>query len=168
MKQGRLDLPAWPFNSVTFRVFGIPRPKGSMVARIRRVKGRPVGRPWVVAADDGALHLWSKSVSGSALAAVHRHPVRPVYQGRPLAADVTFVLERTTKTSQVARWAHYAAAGDLDKLLRATLDPMEGIVFDNDKRFVEIACRKRYHDEGAGVPVGAIVQVWPLDRDEED
>lgn len=166
MKQGRLDLPAWPFNAVKFRVFGVPAPKGSMRARIRVVNGRPVGRPWVVADNDAALTAWSKAVAGSALAAVHRHPARPVYQGRPLALDVTFVLERVTKTSQRAQFAHYGQ-GDLDKLLRATLDPMEGIVFDNDRRFVEIACRKRYHDEGAGVPVGAIVDVWPLDRDEE-
>lgn len=155
MTQAELAGMGWPFNAVRFRVFGVPHPKGSM----KIVPGGRGGRGQLVPDNTPALERWTKAVAGSALAAVHRSQVRPVFQRRPLAVEITFVLERG---SAKRSWAHYAQ-GDLDKLVRATLDPMEGLVFDNDRRIVELTARKRYDDPGAGVPLGALIDVWPLD-----
>lgn len=169
MSQAELSGLGWPFSAVTFRVFGMPAPKGSMKPVYRLVNGRLVGRVQLVPDNPPALKRWSAAVAGSALAALHGKRwsaadrlVKPFFRDRPLACEITFVLERSTKTAQAAQWAHYAQ-GDLDKLVRATLDPMEGLVFDNDRRICELTSRKRYEEPGAGVPLGALVSVWPLD-----
>lgn len=150
------------FSAVRFRVFGMPAPKGSMRAVYRlSASGKLIGSVQVIPDNPPALKRWSLAVAGSARAAVHRHP-QPFFRARPLACEITFVLERSTARAKKADWAHYAQ-GDLDKLVRATLDPMEGLVFDNDRRIVELTARKRYEEAGAGVPLGAMVDCWPLD-----
>jgi len=45
--------------------------------------------------------------------------------------------------------------------VRATLDPMQEIVFDNDTRIVELTASKLYAD--AEHPIGAYIQVRPLE-----
>lgn len=158
MTQAEMTGLGWPFSAVRFRVFGVPAPKGSM----KIVPGGRRGMGQLIPDNPPVLERWTRAVAGSALAAVHRSPARPVFVNRPLAVEITFVLERVTATSKKASWAHFAP-GDLDKLVRATLDPMQGLVFDNDKRICEITARKRYEDPGAGVPLGACIDVWPLD-----
>jgi crossover junction endodeoxyribonuclease RusA len=163
VSQAELSGLGWPFSAISFRVFGMPFPKGSMKPVYRLgAGGRLIGRVQLVPDNPPALKRWSAAVAGSAIAAIPRGPARPFFRDRPLACEITFVLERATKTAQKANWAHYAQ-GDLDKLVRATLDPMEGLVFDNDRRICELTSRKRYEEPGAGVPLGALVSVWPLD-----
>lgn len=156
MTQAEMTGLGWPFSAVRFRVFGVPAPKGSMKIMRRGAKA------WLIPDNPPALERWTRAVAGSAMAAVHRAHARPVFALRPLAVEITFVLERVTATAKKAQWAHYSH-GDLDKLVRATLDPMEGLVFDNDRRIVELTARKRYEDPGSGLPLGAQIDVWPLD-----
>lgn len=151
-------------DHVRFRVFGSPAPKGSPNVVTRDRHGQPLKAPRVLG-DSPALARWDRAVKGCALAAVHGRG-RPVYVGRPLACEIHFVLPRPAAASRRYH-AHYAQ-GDLDKLVRATLDPLEGLVFDNDRRIVELSATKAYAGSPGSVldlPLGAVVDVWPLDVD---
>lgn len=146
-------------GGLRIRIYGLPAPKGSPKIQTRDRAGRTLHHPRVLP-DSPALERWARCVAGSALAAVHRRP-QPFFRRRPLAVEITFVMPRPA-TRRKALFAHYAV-GDLDKLVRATLDPLHGTVFDNDSRVVELIARKRYEEPGASIPLGAICDIWPLD-----
>lgn len=153
---------------VQLRVFGVPAPKGSHAL----INGR------VVAAGDAALQRWERAVRASATATYlvatgEVEVARPLFENRPLVVEMTLALPRESgkKRRTVDRRPHaHFSNSDLDKLVRATLDPLQGIVFDNDRRIVMLHARKVYSGESYGLRgTGALIDVWPLnERDEED
>lgn len=111
----------------TTRVFvpGVPVPQGSTRAFV--VKGRAVTtaanvktRPWRADLQAGlAYHLQRTGIAGIAL------PTGPV------AVGLSFVMPRRKSEPKRTTPAH-TRKPDLDKLIRAVLDAMTGIVFTDD------------------------------------
>ena len=115
---------------IEFTVYGIARPKGSM----RRGRGRAVfdSNPHVKA--------WSLLVRQVAQRAVAASPV--LLRG-PLGVAVEFHLPRPQKYDRRGAVAHLTAP-DLDKLIRAVLDALTGIIYRDDSQVVDLSAAKRY------------------------
>lgn len=81
----------------------------------------------------------------------------------PLLAEVVFYFAPPGKASE-EDWPS-KTGGDLDKLLRATLDPLQGIVFTNDRRIVRVVAERRF-----GTPERAEITIerLPTRRVEND
>lgn len=139
---------------ITFAVVGTPAPKGSKSSfvPINKHTGQPFRRPnggIVVSTVDGnapAVKAWHGDVALAAREAMHG---LPMFVGNPLGVAVVFRLVRPA--------GHFGKRGlkptaprfpsvkpDLDKLLRATMDPLEGIVFDGDSRIARFEVTKVY------------------------
>lgn len=127
---------------IEFFVEGRPAPKGSFRVVTQR-KGRRLMKPRVLK-DSAKTYEWEEAVGWYARSAWRGPPF-----DEPLSVELNFVVARPK--------AHYgkrgvlpsaplypAVAPDLDKLVRATLDGMEGIVFVNDSRVVCLSASKRY------------------------
>lgn len=139
---------------IAFEVYGDPAPKGSM----KLVRGR------LIPSNPHELSRWAKNVAGAAHAAMYggRHAV---YVERELVVRVEFRLLRP-RGHLNARGSVKAGAPlrpcvkpDLDKLLRGVLDPLTGLVFDDDSRIVETIARKVYAEHP-----GAALRVYALDE----
>jgi crossover junction endodeoxyribonuclease RusA len=136
--------------AIAFHVPGVPAPQGSK---------RHVGRGILVESSK-ALAPWRTTVGVVA---------RQEYSGPPLDGPVrvklTFTFPRLKR--------HYRANGelrdsaeywhgsrpDVDKLARAVLDGLTGIVFRDDGQVCELAAGKRYGDNA-----GVDVMVLPVSR----
>jgi Holliday junction resolvase RusA-like endonuclease len=142
--------------------WGTPVPKGSMKLVTKGKGGRPLPRPLMVADSSHALERWSIQVAGAALVACMGKPRPLLAEDAPLLVAVEFRLERPASVT-VRKRAEPSVKPDLDKLVRATLDPLQGLVFAEDSRIVATLSRKRYALPGEGP--GATVHVAELGAD---
>lgn len=156
----------WHDRGLLVDVYGEPQPKGSMFIAARGPKGMPFAKPRLVADNSQELEAWSSNVRGAVMAAMVGRP-RPLFRKQePLAVHVTFSLP---KPASVKR-ARPSVRPDLDKLLRAALDPLHGMVFADDGAVVSVTASKWYANAsgvGALSFVGARIEVWPLDGAKE-
>lgn len=73
---------------------------------------------------------------------------RRAWRGRPLrspagvAVTVTFCLPQPATTTNPMPTGTTKGVYDLDKLVRACLDAMQGVVYENDSQVVELHARK--------------------------
>ena len=124
-----------------FDVDGEPIPQGSMRSP----------KAGVVLHSNARLAGWRNTVSGEA---------RKGYSGKPWDGPVSVSLTFRVKAPVRTRDAFASKKPDLDKLIRACLDAMDGIFYVNDSRVVSIDAVKVYAD-GAMKP-GVQVAVWLL------
>ncbi len=153
-----------------FTVYGTAAPKGSPKVQMRGKPGhagncRLCGAlkfPRVLE-DTPETARWQKSV---ALAAKYAMRGRARWNDTPLVVQVTFGFERPTGHYGTGRNAHVlkpsapiapSVKPDTDKLLRTTLDGMNGIVFDDDARVVAPQPWKIYVP--IGQPEGAAILI---------
>lgn len=134
---------------ITFFVPGVPVPKGSARAFMRRGMAHPV----VVQDNAEKQKPWASLISLKAEAAGCRPETCGVRLG------LTFSMPRPK--------AHYRASGelkptapytvtkkpDLDKLVRLVLDALSGVAYADDCQVVRVAASKRYAEGGAGVDI---------------
>ncbi len=131
-------------------VTGTPAPKGSPRVITRDRNGKYLKKPRVLK-DSKKTEAWHNLVAATARTAMRG---RDRFIKVALSVDVDFYFQRPG--------GHYGKRGlrpsaprrpkvkpDLDKLVRATMDPLEGIVFDQDSRIVAINAHKRYAELGA-------------------
>lgn len=121
--------------------FGTPAPKGSPQVVTHGKGGVPLKSPLVVA-DSPALKRWHRAVSGAALVECMGRP-RPLLADRALLVGAEFRLARPASVTERKR-PMPSVKPDLDKLVRASLDPLQGLVFDEDSRIVVTVAHKRY------------------------
>lgn len=145
-------------GAVSFAVFGVPRPKGSKRAFIPKGGTRPV----MVESAGENLRDWM-----TALHAVAQEHAPRALTGA-LRVDVRFAMPRP-KSHYRASGAlkdgvptHRAKSPDVDKLLRAVLDALEGPLFANDAQVVEISGEKTYSDDATRC--GAYITVGPIEE----
>lgn len=151
-------------QAISFRVDGTPAPKGSKKFLLRRGNGQPI----IIDGNSKAVKSWSADVAGAARTAMAQ---MPMFSGRALQVVIVFRLVRPA--------GHFGKAGlkrsapafpqvkpDLDKLLRATMDPLEGVVYDGDSRIVAFDARKVYAGPGevAGADITVEVVGQPVER----
>lgn len=136
-----------------FTIFGTPMPKGSKTAFVRGQRAVLVeGGSF---ANRKGMAAWADAVLVAAERV--RKATGYVTLDEPLCLDVTFFMPRPKSAK---RRSTPARRPDLDKLLRAVLDPItkSRLIFD-DSRIVELVARKAYADDREP---GALVRVWSL------
>lgn len=149
---------------ITLHVLGTPAPKGSNRAMVRG--GRAVFVPGGSKANALGLKSWDVAVRQAALGeTAFKQSGAPVYVSKSLNVTIQFRVARPM--------GHWHAKGglkpsappfpttkpDIDKLARATLDSLTGIVFDDDSRIVRLVLVKLYAAPGEE---GATIQVDEL------
>jgi Holliday junction resolvase RusA-like endonuclease len=142
---------------IAFNVLGAPAGKGSPQARVHNGH--------VVVHENRRTKTWEALVREAALVAIG--DVRtPPFVDVPLVVTITFWLARPSGhwgkhglKSSAPR--HPAKKPDIDKLVRATLDPMNGTIFDDDSRIVSLVAVKSYADLVGSA--GASIRVERLD-----
>lgn len=125
-------------TGISFRVLGVPAPKGSF--RISRKRG---GKGFTVRKDSDKTETWERVVAASAKAELHAGgwlARDPPFVGVPLRARLTFYMPRPPSCRRKAPMVK----PDIDKLVRSTLDAMEGVAFDQDSRVVHLTASKTY------------------------
>jgi len=133
--------------AVLIDILGTPAAKGSPNTRIHN--GRVI------------VHEGKKTKSWERL--VREHVAVQLFDGR--LPDVPLFVDKPVQVALVFRLArpagHWGKRGlkssasttpqkkpDIDKLARATLDPLIGSIFDDDSRIVELLVRKEYATPG--------------------
>jgi crossover junction endodeoxyribonuclease RusA len=127
-------------QSLTFRVEGTARPQGSMHAFAYRKKvTRTLGAR--IVSDSPHLAEWRQAVAAAARAMIPTG--RTTYAG---AVDVaaTFALHRPQRGAGTLP----TTRPDVDKLARAILDALTGIVWVDDAQVVALHVAKRYTRTG--------------------
>jgi crossover junction endodeoxyribonuclease RusA len=127
-------------------VAGLPVTQGSKRAYV--VNGRPV-----LAEQAGSqLKAWRYAM---AMAAGDTHH-GPLLEG-PVAVTLTFGLLKPASAPKRRRtWPIAARSGDVDKLARAALDALTGVVFADDAQVVELRVSKDYGLPGVEVEVRSV------------
>lgn len=136
---------------IQFSVWGIPVTQGSA----RAINAKHSGRAILIPDHRVELRSWREAIA-SAAAQATEEPLRgavslgllfalPAPKSRP---------EELRTPRQVAEWAYPWRRPDLDKLARAVLDALTGVLFLDDAQVVELRLLKVYGNR-AGLTVTA-------------
>lgn len=140
-----LEIAASKPGAITLPVVGRAATKGST----RIVPHPKSGKP-IIIADSKTLDAWTGDVQWSARA--NRVPLR----SKPAAIGlrVWFLFERPASVPAGER-PFMTVKPDIDKLLRASLDALTGIAYEDDSQVVEVQTFKRY-----SARTETILQIW--------
>ncbi len=125
---------------IAFTVYGDPMPKGSKTAVVRGARAVLLdGRRGPARAK---YALWK-----TAIAAVARQQVAqlPALLDGAIGMTVVFHLRRPksqTRAQRAVVW--HTTRPDVDKLLRAVLDPLTGVIIADDARIAYVIASKRF------------------------
>ena len=125
---------------IAFTAHGAPEPQGSARAFVR-------GGRAVVTSDNPDLHGWRQVVAWAA----QQHRPAEVIRG-PVRVRLRFYLTRPASVSERRR-PRPIVKPDLDKLTRAVLDALTGIVWADDSQVVEVEASKNYGDARVEIEV---------------
>ena len=120
---------------ISFRVDGLPVPQGSM----KVIHGR------VIHSQGSALAVWRSTIGWAAKAEHAKLIEGPVW----IKLDFSLLKPRTVKRDMPT------VPPDLDKLIRAALDALTGIVYLDDAQVVDISATKSYGDPGVQISLGS-------------
>lgn len=148
---------------VVLEVTGVPAPKGS--GRAMLIAGRARHVPSGSSANQRALRAWDKAVKAAAQELDQRSQLTAFPAETPLRVSIAFRFARPDCHFGTGRNADKLKPSaparpmgkpDVDKLARATLDSLTGIVFYDDSRIVELTASKEYAEtvEGYGTMTG--------------
>lgn len=149
-------------------VLGTPAPKGSSRAMIRG--GRAVNVPGSSDVGRRKMVSWATAVREVA-AELAGDRLVPVFVDVVLDVAIVFRMARPKghwgkgrRTGTILPSAPPApmTKPDIDKLVRATLDAMTGVIFDDDSRIASLSCVKQWAapgTEGATIGVRAFVAI---------
>lgn len=139
-------------TAVSFTVYGLPKPQGSK----RAVNHRSTGRAVVIESAGQPLRDWRGDVKAAAVEAAGWCSALT----GPLGVSVAFTLPKP-KSAPRTRRTYPAKRPDLDKLVRAVLDAMTGVVFADDAQVIALHAVKLYagdEDPALDRP-GAVIEV---------
>ena len=127
--------------TVSFRVFGVAQPQGS--ARAFMAGGRPV-----ITSSNKNLGDWRRLVADCAQKYARMH------EG-PLWVQLEFVMPAPKSLPKKRRGRYVEKRPDIDKLQRACLDALTGVMWHDDAQVADIWARKVYEsdDDAPGVLV---------------
>ena len=130
-------------QALAFEVQGVPAPQGS-------TRGFLVGGKVRITTANRGLSVWRRLVSDVA----QQHAPNPLWEG-PLTVTLLFRLPEPQRLRRRRR-AWPDRRPDLDKLCRACLDSLTGIVWRDDAQVVRLEASKNY-----GAP-GVMIWVEPI------
>jgi crossover junction endodeoxyribonuclease RusA len=116
---------------ITFTVIGHAQPQGSTKAFMPKGARYPV-----VTSDNPNLKQWRHLVAHCA----QQHAGGPMYGGVHVVLD--FALQRPKSLPK--RASQHLKKPDIDKLARAVLDALTGILYHDDSEVVRLEVTKRY------------------------
>lgn len=131
-----------------FEVAGKPVAQGSMKAILHKHTKFPMVKP----DNEKALKAWRGKVAEEARDRLPDWLLKPLDQ--PVFVSLVFVRERGDDylkdgvTLRKGARRYPETAPDVDKLTRAILDALTGVVFVNDSRVVTLVATKRYAEPG--------------------
>ena len=124
--------PRWELRA-SFFVPGIPKPQGSKRAFVNPKTNRAV-----VVEDNTKTHDWRSDVRAMA----YDYSDSRISDG-PVRLELEFVMRRPVSTPKTKPTPHAVKKPDLDKLVRAILDALTGILFSDDSQVTGITAHKR-------------------------
>jgi Holliday junction resolvase RusA-like endonuclease len=116
-----------------FTVLGLPSTKGSTRSFLR-------GKKIVTVADARGLGAWTQAVKWAAKVQAIKCQPKPI----PMSIAACFVF---TRPASAPLRPHHVVKPDLDKMLRALLDALTGIAYEDDAQVTLIAASKAYGPE---------------------
>jgi Holliday junction resolvase RusA-like endonuclease len=119
--------------AITFTVYGEPIPQGSMRAFLPKGARFPI-----VTSSNKRLRSWRQELAGAADDACQDYNT-PIDREIPLAVVVKCFFKPLKKPR-----LHKTTKPDGDKLLRAVLDGMTGIVYEDDAQVIDSRVQKFY------------------------
>jgi crossover junction endodeoxyribonuclease RusA len=135
---------------LSFTIFGVAQPQGSTKAFLPRGWARPV-----ITTDNAKLKPWRQQLSQTAMVSMHECGAKMAGRSVPISIALTFYFD---KPKSVRRAAQYKTTKpDLDKLLRAVLDGLTGIAYEDDSQVCECRVAKTF-----GPPARLEIQVRTL------
>jgi Holliday junction resolvase RusA-like endonuclease len=151
-----------------FVVYGQARPKGSTKSWAHPVKdqhgqvvrdattGRVVMRHAITHQNRDSLMKWAHDIRSAIQ--LHAPELRDCLVRGPVAVRVIFYLPKPKSATKKA--VYPTVAPDLDKLLRAALDPLTKTIFQDDSQVVHVDAWKIYTDGQAR----ATFEIWEPDQ----
>lgn len=134
-------------SNVSFFVLCEPKPQP-------RTKGHRCGK---------GIRMYYDPKTGIKL---YKQAIRDAYQGwdklnGPIGCSLAFLFSRPrshTKKRRECGW--HTGKGDIDNLVKAVLDALNGIAFDDDKQVAFVSASKRWASETQ--KPGICVQFWEM------
>lgn len=128
-------------ESVSFHVYGLPKPKGS-TTRMPNGATLPAG----TANSRKAFNEWRTDIKSAAVAAMDGEPAST----RPIRLMCEFQLPYPTSSIRKYQmgWLPHTKKPDVDKLMRALLDGLTGIVWVDDSQVCYSMVNKVYAWDG--------------------
>lgn len=123
---------------ITFEVLGNPVTQGSIRATVHRTTGRAIA----IQDHRAPLMNWRASIGQAAQVAADGAFAE---RGVPVWVSVTFRLQRPRSAPK--RVVRPTTKPDLDKLARACLDAMSGVLFADDSQVVSLHVQKEFAGE---------------------
>lgn len=123
--------------NLKFTVFGIPQPQGSTRAFIPKGWKRPV-----ITSDNAKLKPFRQEVAQTAMIAMRECGAQIAARGMPITLALAFYFEKPKSVKKSVN--RKTTKPDLDKLLRATLDALTGIVYADDSQVDQCEMRKAF------------------------
>ncbi|HWU85763.1 MAG TPA: RusA family crossover junction endodeoxyribonuclease [Kofleriaceae bacterium] len=150
---------------IAIEVLGEPAPKGSMRAML--VKGRPVMIPGGTSANQRKLRAWTRAIQERVEQQLGAR-TSPLYVDQPLSVMLLFKLPRPAghfgsrgQLLPTAPAHPMAQKDDIDKLARAVLDALKGLLYDDDGRIAVLQCEKQWGDPANE---GVVISIETLAR----
>jgi Holliday junction resolvase RusA-like endonuclease len=112
---------------VSFAVFGTPQPQGSTRAFTPKGHTRPI-----ITSDNARLKPWRQELAWVAVDAMNKTHQQKAPRGVPISVSLAFYFEKPKSARKSALWK--TSRPDLDKLLRAVLDALTGIAYEDDSQ----------------------------------
>lgn len=141
----------FPLMELPFTVYGVPRPQGSK---------RHVGNGRMVESSPRVAE-WRTLV---ALEASIEQGDRPVIEG-PVTVDIVFGFGLPKRPGKRRSQDPHAQRPDLDKLARAVLDALTGVMYTDDSQVVELSARKMWVETGQDC---AVIMVQPCTKQRKE
>lgn len=115
--------------------FCTPQPQGSAKAYVR-------GGRAIITSANTKLKPYRSEVAGCALATLEKSGHAAFVKHQPIALELSFFFRKPESVPKSR--THPVVKPDIDKLVRATLDALTGVLFHDDAQVVEVVTRKLY------------------------
>lgn len=139
-------------NELTFTAFGTPQPQGSAKGFAFRRKNGTTGV--AITSDNAKLKPYRHTLTQVALMELQRNDLVAPLCARVVPVEVTIVWTLAKPKSTPKRVTSPTKKPDADKLLRAVLDSLTGIAYEDDAQVVRVIAEKQY-----GSPESTVVMV---------
>lgn len=128
-------------GAINFFVSGEPVPQGS--TRAYMIKGKPF-----ITHSNRNLEQWRQRIATEAQAAAKEQLWVYVSRGKNHAVKIiiTFFFDRPASTPKSD--VYHTKRPDGDKILRACLDALTGVLYEDDSQVIDIRVRKEYAPSG--------------------